>query len=438
MNKIFIIIIFLIHVLIVPGCNNTGILKQTPPPVHTYFVNTKHLDYLYTPVRINNNEPSAGIYIYAEAPDYRLVADSDEGFTCVDDVARAALVYLRSKDFLTDTSVQGKTENLLLFILQMQSNNGYFYNFLFLDSSINKVGGTSLDTPNWWSWRALQTLTEAYPVMQKKNVRLAVKIDLAVQKLLINIKADFVHLPLTTKQVNGLTVPQWLPAGSATDQASILILSLINYCSVNKDAALENYIRKLATGVIKMQQGDSTHFPFYAFMSWENVWHAYGADQSYALLKAGKFFKDSLLIKAALNEVNHFYPWLLNNGMKSSFTVQKNKGNLVPVDVKEFEQIAYGIRPMIFAAMEAFEITSIQKYADIAQQFAAWYLGKNEADFVMYDKTTGRCFDGIIAKNKVNKNAGAESTIEALLSFQLLEKYPKVMEALNKYKADKN
>ena len=35
----------------------------------------------------------------------------------------------------------------------------------------------------------------------------------------------------------------------------------------------------------------------------------------------------------------------------------------------------------------------------------------------MYDHETGRCFDGINARNSINKNSGAESTIECLLAY---------------------
>jgi len=40
----------------------------------------------------------------------------------------------------------------------------------------------------------------------------------------------------------------------------------------------------------------------------------------------------------------------------------------------------------------------------------------------MYDPKTGRCYDGIVSKNNVNKNSGAESTIEALPSLQVFNK----------------
>ena len=197
-------------------------------------INTKHLDHLYTPITFADGVKAAGIYIYAEAPDYHLVADSDEGFTCVDDISRAALFYLRSKNFSTDSVIQNKMFSLLHFILKMQSDNGYFYNFLFPDNSINKGGKTSVNSPNWWSWRSLQTLTEATPIIKKLNSQLGKEIDAAIHKLVIKIKIDLINAPQKTKVVNGITVPQWLPAESATDQASILILSLVNYSSENE------------------------------------------------------------------------------------------------------------------------------------------------------------------------------------------------------------
>jgi hypothetical protein len=149
------------------SCNDKTEEKPLTSLSDSSLVNMKHLEHLYVPVTFSNGKKAAGIYIYAEAPDYHLVTDSDEGFTCVDDVARAALVYLRNKNFSGDTAKQNKVLKLIDFILEMQSENGYFYNFLFLDSSINTDGKTSINTPGWWSWRALQTLTEAAPIIRK-------------------------------------------------------------------------------------------------------------------------------------------------------------------------------------------------------------------------------------------------------------------------------
>ncbi|MEO5673521.1 MAG: hypothetical protein ABIQ74_02645, partial [Chitinophagales bacterium] len=213
--------------------------NQPPPVINTSLVNTAHLDYLYTPVTFSTGTKAAGVYIYAEAPDYHFVEAAGEGFSCVDDVARAAQVYLRSAAFAIDTAVQAKAFNLIRFILEMQSDNGYFYNFLFTTGQINQFGSTSINNANWWSWRALQTLSEAKPLIQNIDAQLYSDVDAAVNKLVAQIKIDLVNLPQTTKVVSGITVPEWLPAGSGTDQASLLILGLIPIASA--DATIKDY-----------------------------------------------------------------------------------------------------------------------------------------------------------------------------------------------------
>ena len=79
-------------------------------------------------------------------------------------------------------------------------------------------------------------------------------------------------------------------------------------------------------------------------------------------------------------------------------------------------------------------MTNQEKYADIAGHLAAWFLGANDANKIMYSVATGRCFDGIQSSGNVNINSGAESTIEALLAMQIVESNPAVKAAFNKYK----
>jgi hypothetical protein len=407
--------------------------STTPAPASTSLVNTTHLDYLYTPLTFSTGVNAAGVYIYSQAPDYHLVADADEGFTCVDDVARAIQVYIRSNKFSSDTSMQNKTFKLIHFLLEMQSANGYFYNFLFPGISINTNGSSSINTANWWSWRALYTLSEVGPLIRTKDVQLADKINAAISKLLAKIKTDLVPIPQTTKLVTGITVPEWLPVGSGTDQAAIMILGLIPYCTINNDAVLVSYIKKLADGITLMQQGDALHFPYSCILSWENTWHAYAGDQAFALMKAGAFLNEASYTAKGMAEVDNFYPWLFKNGMKSSFVLENNGIEIKLTSEKSYEQIAYGVRPMVFAAIEAYRLTNQEKYADIAGHLAAWFLGANDANKIMYSVETGRCFDGIESSG-INYNSGAESTIEALLAMEAVESYPAVKTALNKYK----
>ena len=408
--------------------------NQPPPVVNTGLVKTAHLDYLYTPVTFSTGTKAAGVYIYSEAPDYHLVEASGEGFTCVDDVSRAALVYLRSTDFASDTAIQAKAFNLIRFILEMQSPNGYFYNFLFSNASINTFGSTSINNPNWWSWRALQALTEGEPLVKNLDAALYGKMDLAVTKLVAQVKNDLAYLPQTTKVVNGITVPQWLPAGSATDQAALLILGLIPYCVATGDAPAKDYVKKLAVGLVLMQAGDATNYPYGCFLSWENTWHAYGNIQAYALMQASTFLNDPQYTAKAMVEVDNFYPWLLQHGYKSSFELTKNGTVFQPFNEKSYEQIAYGISPMVLASIRAYEISGDDKYADLAGHLAAWLLGANELNVKMYDVSTGRCYDAISSGTTVNYNSGAESTIEALLTLEKVEANAAVKTALDKYK----
>lgn len=403
------------------------------PPKDTSLVNLSHLNYLYVPVTFNDGINAAGVWIYADAPNYTLTAASGEGYTCVDDVSRAALVYLRSSEFSSDTSIQSKAFKLINFLLEMQSSNGYFYNFLSTGNQINMVGPTSINNPEWWSWRALQTLTEGSPLVKSKNAQLSVKMDDAVNKLVAALKTDLVNLPQTTKIVSGITVPQWLPAGSGTDQSALLILGLIPYCTNTNDATMTAYVKKLADGIVLMQQGDATHVPYGAFLSWENTWHAYGNDQAYSLLKAGIFLNDTSYTSAALMEVDNFYPWLLQNGLKASFVAANDGSGIQLSSELSYDQIAYGISPMVFAAVEAYNETGLAKYADLAGHLSAWFLGANDLNQNMYSVATGRCYDGLSATS-ININSGAESTIEALLTMERVESNTAVKAALDKYK----
>ena len=60
-----------------------------------------------------------------------------------------------------------------------------------------------------------------------------------------------------------------------------------------------------------------------------------------------------------------------------------------------------------------------------------WFTGNNDANFVMYDSNTGRGYDGLNGvTGKVNRNSGAESTIEALLAIQAVEVIPQAKSML--------
>jgi hypothetical protein len=74
-----------------------------------------------------------------------------------------------------------------------------------------------------------------------------------------------------------------------------------------------------------------------------------------------------------------------------------------------------------------YEATGDSDYLRLAGISASWLFGNNAAGATMYDSATGRCYDGIRDSTTINRNSGAESTIEALGTLVELEAYPEAM-----------
>ena len=379
-------------------------------------INLEHLKHLYAAVTLENGKHIGLIHIYSEYPDYDFEIEPNEGFTCVDDVARAMMI--DAIRFSDDEELQAKYNYMAGFLLYMQAENGYFHNFIWRDLSINKTFRTSLAEPNWWSWRAFWALSN----YTGKDRRLAENAKQACERLAENIFQLLLSQPLTTDTMNGIEVPTWMAQGTAGDQAAVLILGLeAYYRQVKKDERALRLMERLADGLMLTQKGDTTTFPFGAYLSWQNMWHAYGNNQAYAMLKAGQLLNKKEYIESALLEIDHFYPYLMKENFPAYFRIKKVKDRFEIIDQQQFPQIAYGFRPIIWTCIEAFNVTGEERYLKRAEVIAEWFSGKNIAGKQMYDPATGRCYDGIVSETEINRNSGAESTIEALLSIQAFD-----------------
>jgi len=374
-------------------------------------LNESHLNHLYKEVLLPNGKQAAIIHIYSQYPDYSYDIEPKEGFACVDDIARV-LVYYSKKG----TDFQ-KITRLTEFILYMQNENGWFNNFVWEEGlSINTDYTTSVATPNWWSWRALWALENALPIIEKHNPELWNRTIYSLERLSLNIKDYLSTLDGKGKKLQGINISSSLPFGSAADQAAILTIGLCLQYERTNDKGLVPFIRHLSNGMMKMQLVNSPMGSL--FLSWENIWHAWGNSQSYVLLKAGELLGEQSYIEAALVELDSFYPELLKRQSAATYSFEKKEEEILIINSEAFPQIAYGVRPIVFAYLAAFQQTQKEFYRKQAYQWMLWFSGKNIASQPMYNSKTGRCFDGINSKDSVNKNSGAESTIEALLSIQ--------------------
>lgn len=394
--------------LAAPGCDSAE--EDQPSPEQTPMVNFDHLDHLGEVVGPEGN--TRIIHIYAEAPTYSWVGDDDEGIACVDDAARAAVVYLRAFELSGDAGALEKAVGLLRFILYMQTGRGLFYNFVWnQDLEINTTHENSTaDEFEWWASRAVWALGEGARVLRTVDPELSSEAAAAVNRTVPHIEELLERYP-TKRQVPGRRVPTWLVHQTAADATSELLLGLTALDEAYPDPQLRDIIDKLAEGIAAMQWGHMAAFPYAAHGSWIEGWHGWGNSQTQALSEAG--WTDS-----AIKEARQFYSRLLVNGWMHSFEYNR------PGEFREFEQIAYATRAVSVGLIKLAEATSDNDYLVMAGLAASWFTGNNVGGFEMYDKTTGRGYDGIGSPTSVNLNAGAESTIEALYTMLEVEQHP--------------
>lgn len=358
---------------------------------------TSHLDSLYEERAVGKSIPIGYFHIYSDSPDYKPVEAAGEGIACVDDAARAGEVYLKLYQLTGRKHFLSKVRSIVNFVLYLQSPNGYFWNFIYKDGTINKLGATSKAEANWWSYRAFLFLQLARPSLSSTERD---RIDLSSERFMLSFEKDKVKIA----------------EKKYFDQYATIILGLLESYKRKKSKNIAASIVFFSNILVENQLPITSLFPG-AFLSAHNLWHAYGNEQASALISAGVVLGLSKYIEAGIREVDYFYPQWLSDSYSSVYFHVADRDFVSVREKNEFPQIAYGIRPMVQASLKAYESTNKVKYAKLALDIARWFSAGNIANQKMYDATTGVCFDGIDAKDRVNVNSGAESTIEALLSF---------------------
>ena len=383
-------------------------------------VNLSHLNFLVEDVTIAG-QPMAITHIYSEAPKYEWVDASGEGIAALDDAARAAVVYLNDYERTGDSASLDKARRLLNFAMYLQADDGEFYNFITDRSgTINKTGNTSYRSSGWWAARGAWALALGYRVFKSHDANYAG----ILRDHFTRIRDVWVREVASTygkfSPVHGLNVPGWL-IGQGADVTSIAVLGLLEFdqASGGSDAATRDLLGKLCEGLADYQNGDHRNYPWGMHPDSAAApfsWHAWGSTQSFALARAGKQLNRPEWVESARREADTFYARLLAGEMVSEWGVLPST----------YPQIAYGVDSMTQGLLAIYQATGDDKYARMAGLTAGWFYGNNGALFPMYDPTTGRGYDGLLGANefRVNRNAGAESTIEALMALQAVSANP--------------
>ncbi len=376
-------------------------------------VNMAHLLSLIEKVPLHGDTVCV-VGIYADYPTYKPVEAKGEGFACVDDAARAAVLFIRYNEVFQKDENEPVINGLVKFLLNMQTENGLFYNFLEKRDGrvvINTDGRTSAAGFGWWAARAVWALGEAADYFKGRNEKTYDEIKNAVGKSLPQIDSLAKNYGKLDKTGN----PTWLLYGDGADATSELVLGLNEIYKTTGNSIYSSLVKKLCEGMIVLQRGSCDVGPYGVLASNGGGWHGWANSQATAILQYSRLTRDTSMIRNALREVNCFLPrWAGALFFRSC--------NMQGSDLNYSGQIAYDVRPAVTAATEAYEITHDQKYKTLACILSSWFFGNNTSKTDFYSEETGICFDGTIDSIGVNKNSGAESTVEALLTMVELHK----------------
>ncbi len=384
-------------------------------------VNLDHLRFLTQPVTIDET-PMAIVHIYSEYPEYEWVDAAGEGLSAVDDVARAAVVYLWQYERTGDPELLELARRCLNFVLYMQAEDGEFYNFV-TDSAgtVNERGNTSYKSLGWWAMRGLWALGEGVRVFDAVDPAYADQLEAAYLRTEAAIAATLTNYG-TYNEVHGFRVPAWIPTSEST-VAGIGLLGLAAYQQARPNETTAALITQIADGISEYRLGDHSTYPFGMHPARSNApgfWHDWGAHMTHALVVAGVTMERQDWIDSAAADANSF---LLRH---LAFERFRHIG-VVP---SRLEQIAYGTNQLVLTYMALYEATGDERYARYGGLATSWYFGNNMAGVQMYDPASGRVLDGINGPTmfRVNRNAGAESTIEGLMSMIAVADVPEALE----------
>lgn len=401
--------------------------RSSPPsqPLGDGLLNLAHLDFLSEEVRLDG-QPVLLTHIYCEAPEYRWADASGEGIAAVDDVARAAIVYLDYWAATGDGPALERARAGLNFVLRMQTGRGEFYNFV-LDrqGTINTSGPTSRKPLDWWAFRGIWALACGYAVFNGVDRDYAERLRAAYLRTERLIATHIGEVGRMTT-AHGFVLPAWLPNGSAAG-AAIAALALAEYQAVAPNPQTAAALTALADGLRDYQLGGPGEYPWGLHppsLATPGFWHAWGAHEAQALARAGKVLGRSDWIAGAKRELDLFFAWQLANERVHEM------GALPFVQGQQ----SYGVNCMVQAAMAVHRATGEVRYARMAGLHAAWLFGNNLTGAPLYDPATGRGFDGIDGRGsdlRVSAHAGAESTIEALMALQAVLPVPEAARYLD-------
>ncbi len=382
-------------------------------------------------------EPVAGVLTRVGGGKYDPLTDTyGQGAFNADDVARAAVVYIRHWAATGSETSRDRAYQMLRGLTYLQTASGAYAGNVVLwmqpDGTLHpsadpvELPDPSDSDASYWVARTIWALGEGYAAFSAAGdledeafagflrERLELSIG-AVDRQVLDTYPQLVS-------VDGRPTPSWLIADGA-DASAEAVLGLAAYVEAGGSDAARTTLTQLADGIALLSEGTTRSWPFGAVYPWalsRSLWHAWGSQMPAALARASQALGTNTYLAPAVKDSAGFMPWLLTSG-------GPDNGRL-PTRLDQ-SQIAYGADSRVQSLLATAEATDKAGLRRLAGMQAAWFFGANAAGVPAYDPATGRTIDGISGDGVVNANSGAESTIHGLLTMLALDANPDVAEA---------
>jgi len=406
-------------------------------------VNLAHLDFLHTTVPYTTSIPghattdlgtpldtwwvyanynkADGSYTPTGGGDYHPITNTyGQGAYDTDDVARAAVAYLTHYRYYGDDHSLQYARGALRFVLYMQTtsgpNAGNFVLWMQPDGTLNPMP-TPADAPNpadagasFWLARALWALGEGYATFKTVDPAFAAVLATRMELAMGALDSELVGPNYGQYDtLHGYQTPKWL-IGDGADASSEALLGLAAYYKASGSAEAGKLATELGTGIAGYQFGSARDWPWQALLPWARSvsdWHAYAAHMADSLAVAGPLLGHADWVAAAERDAN-----LFETHQQVAFGPVNG---LLPA-LDDATQLAYGAETTTDGLLAVSHASGKRVYRQLAGLAAAWFFGNNAAGVAMYQPDSGVVYDGINGDGTINRNSGAESTIEGLLA----------------------
>ncbi|MFJ2551940.1 hypothetical protein [Microbacterium sp. NPDC087591] len=341
-----------------------------------------------------------------------------QGAYNADDIARAAIVFLRDWKATGEAQSRDEARDLLRSLAFLQTTTGPNAGRVVLwqqeDGTLNpsaipvELPDPSDSAESYWLARSVWAFGEGYAAFRREDAEFAKFLRSRLHLCLDALGKESLSRAGQWVRSDGRKLPAWLIAGGAdaTAEAMLGLAAAAEAGDSRSRGALQTY----GEGVAAMSSDPSKGWPFGAVLPWTGslgFWHVWGAAAPEALARAGSLLRRRDWTAAAVADAGRFTPQVLASGGPH------NAWAPLPAEA----QIAYGAHGRVAGAVAA----GGEGHRALAGLAAGWFFGANTAGVPVYDPATGVTFDGVETDGRVNRNSGAESTIHGLLTMLLLD-----------------